>query len=64
MTGTRRQDAKAPVVNVTLLVGLAAFALWLLFGFVVPVGAGWVHLLLPLALVLFIRRIVTGKEGR
>lgn len=46
------------------MAGLVALALWVLFGFVVPVGAGWVHLLLALALVLLIRRVVTGPEAR
>lgn len=42
---------------------LIALVLWIVFGFVVPVGAGWVHLLLAVALVLFIRRVVTGPEA-
>jgi hypothetical protein len=51
-------------MNLTLAAGSLALALWVLFGFVVPVGAGWIHLLLPLAMVLFTRRIVTGPEAR
>ena len=51
-------------MNFTLAAGLLALGLWLLFGFVVPVGAGWIHLALALALVLFIRRVVTGPGGR
>lgn len=50
-------------MNLTLGAGVAALALWLLFGLIVPVGAGWIHLLLALALVLFIRRVVTGRGG-
>lgn len=51
-------------VNLTLIVGLLALALWIIFGFVVPVGAGWVHLLLALAMTLFVRRVVTGPGAR
>jgi uncharacterized membrane protein len=51
-------------VNLTLAAALVALGLWILFGFVVPVGAGWIHLLLALGMILLIRRVVTGKEAR
>ncbi len=39
---------------------LLALALWITLGFVIPLGAGWVHLLLPLGAVLLIRWVVSG----
>ena len=49
-----------PRWNVTLIVALLALIAWLVLGFVVPVGAGWPHLLLPLGVILLIRRVVVG----
>lgn len=49
---------------ITLGGGLLALAIWILFGFVVPVGAGWIHLFLGVGMVLLVRRIVLGKEAR
>jgi len=42
---------------------LTALALvaWLVLGFVIPLGAGWVHLLLPVGVVLAIRWVVSGS---
>ena len=51
-----------PRWNASLIVGALALIAWLVLGFVVPVGAGWPHLLLPLGVVLLIRRVVTGPE--
>jgi hypothetical protein len=51
-------------VNLTLAAAIIALILWVLFGFIVPVGAGWIHLLLPLGMALLIRRVVTGPAAR
>jgi hypothetical protein len=50
-------------MNLTLAVALAALVAWIVLGFVVPVGAGWVHLLLALGVMLLVRRVVTGKHA-
>jgi hypothetical protein len=51
-------------VNLTLASGLVALALWLVLGFVVPVGAGWPHLFLAAGAMLLVRRMVTGPRAR
>ncbi len=48
----------------TLIGGVLALVIWILFGFVVPVGAGWIHLFLGLGVALLIRRVVLGREAR
>ena len=48
----------------TLLGGIAALVVWILFGFVVPVGTGWIHLCLGLGVALLVRRVVLGREAR
>ena len=48
----------------TLAGAILALAIWVFFGFVVPVGAGWVHLFLGLGMALAVRRVVLGKEAR
>ena len=53
----------APRFSVSLVVGVLALLAWILLGFLVPVGAGWPHLLLGLGLVLLVRRVVVGREG-
>jgi len=45
-----------------LALGLACLVLWIVLGFVVPVGAGWPHLFLGAAALLLIRRVV-GRGG-
>jgi len=45
-----------------LLAGtLAAFALWIILGFVVPIGSGWAHLFLPAAVCGLLAWVVTGR---
>jgi hypothetical protein len=39
----------------TLLASLLCLALWIVFGFVRPVGLGVIHLLWPAAAVLWVR---------
>jgi hypothetical protein len=51
-------------VNLTLIAALLALAAWIVFGFVIPVGAGWPHLFLALGAVLLVRRVVTGRRAR
>ncbi len=48
----------------TLIGGVLALVIWILFGFVVPVGTGWIHLFLGLGVALLIRRVVLGREAR
>lgn len=59
-----RRPQYVSVVNLTLVAALLALALWIALGFVLPVGAGWVHLFLAVGTVLLIRRIVTGPRAR
>jgi len=51
-------------MNLTLAGALLALAVWVTFAFVVPVGAGWIHLFLGLGMALLARRVVTGREAR
>jgi len=41
--------------SVPLIVSLACFVAWIVFGFVVPVGVGVVHALLGVSAILFVR---------
>jgi hypothetical protein len=41
--------------TLSLLFALVSLALWLLFGFLLPVSVGAIHLLLALAVILLIR---------
>jgi hypothetical protein len=50
-------------VNATLIAAMVCLVLWLVFGVVVPVGVGAVHLLLAIAVLLLVRRIVTGPKA-
>ncbi len=49
---------------ITLIGGILALVIWIVFGFVVPVAAGWIHLLLGVGVALLVRRVVLGKEAR
>lgn len=51
-------------MNLTLASALIALAAWIVLGFVIPVGAGWPHLLLGLGAILLVRRVVTGPKAR
>ena len=42
----------------SLVLGLALLAAWILFGLVIPVGAGWIHMLLALGVMLLVRAVV------
>ncbi len=43
--------------------GIVLLAAWVLLAFVVPVGSGWVHLLMGAGVILLIRRVVAGPRG-
>jgi hypothetical protein len=47
-------------MNLTLLAALALLAAWGVLVFGTHLGAGWVHLLYALGVILLARRIVTG----
>jgi len=47
-----------------LILGLLCLAVWLLLGFVAPIGAGWAHLFLPAGMLLLMRRVVGRGPGR
>jgi hypothetical protein len=49
-------------VNASLIGAIVLLALWIVLGFVVPVGSGWPHLLLAAAMVLLVRRVVAGPR--
>ncbi len=42
-------------MSLTLVVAILCLALWITFGFILPVGVGVVHVLLALATVLLVR---------
>ncbi len=50
-------------MNVSLIAGVLLLVLWIVLAFVIPVGAGWVHLLMAAGVVLLIRRVVTGPKA-
>lgn len=52
--GARRQiDLRLPAAVVLIV-------LWVVLAFVVPLGAGWVHVLFALGMTLLVRRVVAG----
>jgi hypothetical protein len=42
-------------MNVTLGVALGSLVLWIVFGFVIPIGVGAIHLLLAVGAILLVR---------
>jgi hypothetical protein len=42
-------------MNITLVIAMACLAFWIVFGFVIPIGVGAVHLLLAVGTVLLVR---------
>lgn len=58
-----RRKAKEDPVNLTLAVAVMALVAWIVLGFLVPLGAGWVHLLLAAGVMLLVRRVVTGRQA-
>ncbi len=49
--------------RVSLVAGLIAMAIWVGGGFIVPLGAGWIHLLLAAGIMLLIRATVTARTA-
>jgi aryl-alcohol dehydrogenase-like predicted oxidoreductase len=47
----------------SLLAALVPLVIWIVGAFLVPVGAGWIHLFLAASVVLFIRWVVNGPLG-
>ncbi len=47
--------------RIAIIGALVLLAAWVLLGLVIPVGAGWVHLLLAAGVILLIRGVVTAK---
>jgi uncharacterized membrane protein len=55
--------ARPRIVNATLAGAIVLLAAWVLLAFVLPVGGGWVHLLMGVGVILLIRRVVTGPQA-
>lgn len=48
-------------LDLVLFLALLCLIVWVLLAFVAPLGAGWVHLLLPAGVLLLVRRVVAGR---
>jgi hypothetical protein len=44
--------------RVSLIAGAVILAVWAIIGLIVPLGAGWVHLLLAVGVLLLMRGVV------
>ena len=42
----------------SLILGVVALVAWAILGLIIPLGAGWVHLLLAIGILLLIRGVV------
>lgn len=49
--------------RLSAIIGTLMLALWVVLGFLVPTGTGWVHLLLAAGVLLVIRAVVTASDG-
>jgi hypothetical protein len=58
------QSLAEECVNLSLALGILSLAIWIVGVFVIPVGAGWIHLFLAAGVILLIRRVVTGRGER
>lgn len=47
----------------SLIVGIVVMVAWVIGGLIVPVGAGWIHLLLAVGMMLLVRAVVM-REAR
>ena len=47
--------------RIAIIGAVILLAAWVLLGLVIPVGAGWVHLLLAAGVMLLVRGVVTAK---
>ena len=50
-------------LNPSLAAALLLLAAWVLLAFVFRIGAGWAHLPMAVAVILLVRRVVTGPEA-
>jgi len=50
-------------MNLTLILGVLCLAGWIVGVWILPVHAGWIHLLLAAGLILLIRRVVAGRTS-
>lgn len=48
-------------MNLSVVLAMVSFLLWILLGFVTPVAAGWVHLFYAAGIILIARRILVGR---
>jgi hypothetical protein len=64
---TDQTDAPSPprrrALNPSLAAASLLLAAWVLLAFVLRVGAGWVHLPMAVAVILLVRRVVTGPDA-
>ena len=49
-------------MNWSLGLGLLSMVVWIVGAFVIPVGAGWIHLFLAAGVILLVRRVVAGRR--
>jgi hypothetical protein len=49
--------------RLAILLAAILLILWAVLGLIIPVGAGWVHLLLAAGVMLLIRGVVTLPPG-
>lgn len=49
--------------RVSLIAGIVVMVAWIVLGFIVPVGAGWVHLLLAAGMMILVRAVVMARRG-
>ena len=49
--------------RVSLIAGVVALVVWAILGLIVPLGAGWVHLLLAAGMLLLMRAVVLSRSG-
>lgn len=43
-------------------IAVILFILWLLGGFVFPIGGGLIHILVVLAIIVVLYRVITGRK--
>jgi hypothetical protein len=48
-------------MNLSLVLAIASFVVWIIVGFVSPIAAGWVHLFYAATVMLLARRILVGS---
>ena len=43
-------------------IAVVLFILWLVFGFVMPVAGGLIHILVVIAIIVVLYRVITGRK--